>query len=163
MCLSKLFGRRLMDNAEKHNLLHPHQFGSRKGRMSISAVLLKQISYDHIRQTQMDAIIFDNDARACYNRMISSQSAMISRRAGMPRAAVKTFLWILLNMEYYVRTAYRVSSKGYLNFIKWLLGMMQGAGHSGGLWALTSSIMLDRMKTAIGAIFHSLYLHGVSC
>jgi hypothetical protein len=41
MCLSKLFGRRLMDNAETHKLLHPHQFGSRKGRMSISAVLLK--------------------------------------------------------------------------------------------------------------------------
>jgi hypothetical protein len=40
MCLSKLFRRRLMDNAEKHNLLHPHQFGSRKGRKSISAVLL---------------------------------------------------------------------------------------------------------------------------
>jgi hypothetical protein len=36
MCLSELFGRQLMDNAEKHKLLHPSQFGSCKGRMSIS-------------------------------------------------------------------------------------------------------------------------------
>jgi hypothetical protein len=66
-------------------------------------------------------------------------------------------------MEYYVRTAYGISSKGYSNLINWLLGIMQGAGHSGGLWTLTSSIMLDRMKTTAGAISHSPYPHGVNC
>jgi hypothetical protein len=41
--LSKHFGRRLMDNAETHQLLHPrHQFGSRQGRMWISAVPWKR-------------------------------------------------------------------------------------------------------------------------
>jgi hypothetical protein len=131
--------------------------------MSISAVLLKRLSYDQIRQSQMDAIMFDNDTRACYDQMIPSQSAMISRWAGMPRAAANTFLWILLNMEYYVRTAYGVSSEGYSNFTKWLLGVMQGAGHSGGLWALTSSIMLDLMKSAAGATFHSPYPSHPGC
>jgi hypothetical protein len=46
MSLSILFGRRMMDNAEYYQLLHPHQYGSRKGCMSISAVLLKRLSYD---------------------------------------------------------------------------------------------------------------------
>jgi hypothetical protein len=96
--------------------------------------------------------------------MILSQSALISRRAGMTRAAAQTFLSILFNMEYYVRTAYGVSSEEYSNIIKWLLGVMQGAGHSGGgLWALTSSIMFDRMKTTTEAVFHSPYPHGVNC
>ena len=40
---------------------------------------------------------------------------------------------------------------------------MQGAGHSGGLWALTSSIMLEQMKTAAGAVFHSPYPTRESC
>jgi hypothetical protein len=31
LSLSILFGRRMMDNAESHQLLHPHQYGSRKG------------------------------------------------------------------------------------------------------------------------------------
>jgi hypothetical protein len=163
MCLSELFGRRLMDNAEKHKLLHPSQFGSRKGRMSIRAFLLKRISYNHIRQSQMDAIVFDNDSCACHDRMIPSQSAIISRLVGMTKEAAQTFLHILFNMEYYVQTAYGVSSEGYLNLIKWLLGVMQGAGHSGGLWALTSSIMLEQMKTAAGAVFHSPYPMRESC
>jgi len=72
-----------MANAEKHQLLHPHQYGSRKGKMCISAVLLKRISYDHIRQTRTDAIMFDNDASACYDRIIPSLAAMMSRHAGM--------------------------------------------------------------------------------
>jgi hypothetical protein len=53
LSLSLLFGRRMMDNAESYNLLHPHQYGSRQGRMSISAVLLKRLSYDITRQTRM--------------------------------------------------------------------------------------------------------------
>ena len=125
--------------------------------MSISAVLLKCLSYDIIRQTRMNAIVFDNHAQACYDRMIPSQSAIISRRAGMTRAAARTFLRVLLRMEYYIRTAYGIASESYSNLIKWLLGVMQGAGHSGGLWALTSSIMLDLMDSADGATFHSPY------
>jgi hypothetical protein len=66
MCLSELYGRRLMISAEKHGLLHHAQHGSRKGMMSISAVLLKRLSYDIIRQARMDACVFDNDASACY-------------------------------------------------------------------------------------------------
>jgi hypothetical protein len=40
--------------------------------MAISAVLLKRLSYDIIRQSQMDACVVDNDAAACYNRVIPS-------------------------------------------------------------------------------------------
>ena len=67
VCLSKIFGRRLMTNVEKHGLLHKAQFGSRKGKMAISAVLLKRLSSDIIRQTRADACMFDNDASACYD------------------------------------------------------------------------------------------------
>jgi hypothetical protein len=135
LCLSELFGHCLMDNAEKkHHLLHPHQqYGSRKGKMCISAVLLKRISYDHTIQqtTRTDVIIFDtNDARACYDRIIPSLAAMMSRRAGMPRPAAHVMIRLLLKMEYHVRTAYGVASVAFSNLNKLLLGIMQGAGHS---------------------------------
>jgi hypothetical protein len=51
VCLSEIFGRRLMTNAEQHGLIHPAQHGSRRGKMVISAVLLKRLSYDIICQT----------------------------------------------------------------------------------------------------------------
>jgi hypothetical protein len=157
VCLSELFGRRLMENAEKHNILHPSQYGSRQGKMAISAVLLKRISYDHIRQTRQDAIIFDNDATACYDRIIPSLAAIIARRAGMPREAANTLTRLLFRMHYYVRTAYGVAERPFSNLIDWILGVMQGGGHSGGLWALTSSVMIDTMEDTFGAEFHSPY------
>jgi hypothetical protein len=99
LCLSELFGQRLMANAEKHQLLHPHQYGSRKGKMCISAVLLKRISYDHIQQTRSDAIMFDNDASACYDRIIPSlAAAMMSRRAGMTWNGSHVLIRLLFNM-----------------------------------------------------------------
>jgi hypothetical protein len=41
ICLSELFSRRLMLNAEQYGILHKGQYGSRQGKMAISMVLLK--------------------------------------------------------------------------------------------------------------------------
>jgi hypothetical protein len=119
-----------MANAEKRQLLHPHQYGSRKGKMCISTVLIKRISYDHIRQTRTDAIMFDNDASACYDRIIPSfLAAMMSCRAGMTWNGSYVLIRLQLNMEYHVRTAYGVASVAFSNMNQLLLGVMQGAGH----------------------------------
>jgi hypothetical protein len=155
MCLSEIFGRCMLDNAETHGLLHKAQYGSRRGKMAISAVLLKRLSYDIIRQARMDACVVDNDAAACYDRIIPSIAMIKSRHAGVPRPVAQVFLSLLFRMEYHVRTAYGVSSEAYSNFIDFLLGVMQGAGHSGALWAITSSIMFDLMEHTPGATFHS--------
>jgi hypothetical protein len=66
-------------------------------------------------------------------------------------------------MEYHVRTAYGVASVAFSNMTKLLLGVMQGAGHSGTLWALTSSILLDIMDETQGADFHSPYPNRRGC
>jgi hypothetical protein len=69
-------------------------------------------------------------------------------------------------MEYYVRTAYGVASVAFSNLNKLLLGIvMQGAGggHSGTLWALTSSIILDIMDEMQGVDFHSPYPSRAGC
>ena len=61
-----------MDNAEQFGLLHKGQYGSRQGKMSISAVLLKRLSYDIIRQSRMDACMFDNDAVCLKQKFIDT-------------------------------------------------------------------------------------------
>ena len=107
--------------------------------------------------------MFDNDASACYDRIIPSLAGMMSRRAGMTWNGSHVLIRLLLNMEYYVRTAYGVSSVAFSNMTKLLLGVMQGAGHLGTLWALTSSILLDMMDEMQGAEFHSPYPHRLGC
>jgi hypothetical protein len=80
----------------------------------------------------------------------------------MPPNAAHVLIRLLLKIKYYVqRTAYGVASilAFFSNLNKLLLGVMQqGAGHSGSLWALTSSIILDSiMDEAQGADFHPPY------
>jgi hypothetical protein len=87
----------------------------------------------------------------------------MSRRAGMTRNGSHVLIRLLLNMEYHVRTAYGVASVAFLNMNKLLLGVMQGAGHSGTLWAFTSSILLDIMDKTQGAEFHSPYPNRPGC
>jgi hypothetical protein len=101
--------------------------------------------------------MFDNNATACYDRIIPSLGAIIARRAGMPRKAANTLTRVLFRMQYYVRTAYGVAQIPFSNLSDWILGVMQGGGHSGGLWALTSSVMIDKMEDTTGAKFHSPY------
>jgi hypothetical protein len=123
--------------------------------MAISAVLLECLSYDIIRQTQMDACVVDNDAAACYDHVIPSIAMIKSRRAGVPRKATHVFIALLLQMEYYVCTAYGVSSPAYSNLVHMILGIMQGARSSGALWAIKSSVIFDQMDSTPGAIFNS--------
>ena len=78
-----------------------------------------------------------------------------SRRTGVSRQAAQVVLTLLHCMHYHIRTAYGISSTAFSNFIDWVLGIMQGAGHSCTLWALNSSIMFDQMDNTPGATFHS--------
>jgi hypothetical protein len=103
--------------------------------------------------------MFDNDASACYDRMIPSITMIKIRHAGLPPAAAHLLLTLLFRMEYYVRTAYGVSSTAFSNFTDWILGVMQGSGHACCLWVLTSSVMLDQMDKTPGATFHSPHPH----
>ena len=58
-------------------------------------------------------------------------------------------------MQYHVRTVYGVSASAFSNTIDWLLGILQGSGHSCPSWGLTNSMMLDQMEQTPGAMFHS--------
>jgi hypothetical protein len=73
----------------------------------------------------------------------------------MPPSAAKVVLTILQCMQYFVRTAYGISSEAFSNLINHILGVIQGSGHAGAGWALTSSVMLDEMEMTTGAMFHS--------
>ena len=79
-----LWGKCLVHNALAHNLLSPWNFGGCPGIRVHSALLLKTISYDYLRFTWHNAIIFDNDAKACFDRIIPSLGLMATECLGMP-------------------------------------------------------------------------------
>jgi hypothetical protein len=65
-------------------------------------VLLKHLSYDLSRQSRTNLATFDNDASACYDRIIVALATMLAaRRLCMPRNAVQTHAEALRMMRYY--------------------------------------------------------------
>ena len=79
-----LWGKHLVHHSLSHNALSPWNFGGRPGARVHSALPLKTISYDYLCYTRQNAIIFDNDPKACFDRIIPSLGLMATERLGMP-------------------------------------------------------------------------------
>jgi hypothetical protein len=83
------WGSRLVKHGEKHKKgLNDQNFGSRKSRTAMEPVLLRHLSYDLSRQSRTNLATFDNDASACYDRIIVALAMLAARRLRMPRNAV---------------------------------------------------------------------------
>ena len=124
-----LCGQRLVHNALSHNALSQRNFGSRPGVRVHSALPLKTISYDYLRYTGQNAIIFDNDAKACFDRIILSLGLMAKEQLGMPATATTSMLSTIKGMHYYIRAAHGISPSFYTSTAAALiLGVLQGSG-----------------------------------
>ena len=104
----------------------------------------------------MNACMFDNDVTARYDRIIPSMAMLKCCHVGLNHNAAKVVLQFLQRAHYHVQTAYGISIEAFSNLIDYILGLIQGTGHAGPGWALTSSVILDQMETMHGTHFHSL-------
>jgi hypothetical protein len=112
-----IWGREMLQRAVRQGLVSPYQFGGINGRMAISCVLLKRTYYNIIRLMQLTPIIFDNDAKAAYDRMIPPQCMILSARAGVKEPAIQMKFTVLKRMKYFVKTAYGASKEYFTNII----------------------------------------------
>ena len=103
-----IFGHRMMKMATKMGLLSPYQFGSRSGHNALGCVLLKRLSYDTALLLVALLCVFDNDATACFDRMIPSQCMTLGRRIGVQEGPVRLHLKISKRMKYHIKTAYGI-------------------------------------------------------
>jgi hypothetical protein len=143
-----LWGKRLVHNALSHNALSPWNFGGRPGTRVHSALLLKTISYDYLRYTCHNAIIFDNDAKVCFDRIIPSLGLMATERLGMPQSATKSMLATIKGMRFFIQTAHGISSSFYTSTVAALiLGVLQGSGAAPCIWLSLSCILLQALHT----------------
>jgi hypothetical protein len=107
---------------------------------------MKRTSYDIIRLMRLTAVIFDNDATTAYDRMIPSQCMILSARAGVGVKPIEMKLKVLERMQYYVKTAYGLSTSSFQNtFLRYALGLLQGSSEVCPIWSLSSSVQFDVM------------------
>ena len=125
--MKKIWGREFIIYNECSEGFHDNQYGGRKGRQPQSAVLNKVLSLDIIRYHGEPSAMVDNDATACYDRILQYLTTYMLRRLGMPHFLSRFMCKVLKEMRYSIRTDKGVS-ENYSNAEMTLYDKEQGAG-----------------------------------
>ena len=144
------WGHRLVRRAMDLDLLHDGQHGSIPSRMSLNPIMLTQLTTDLCRVLKHDFARFDNDASACYDRIIIALAMLAARKCGMPTHAVRTHSDALFFMRYTVKTVYGISEDSYQGTVfAPLFGTGQGSGASPSAWLTLVVILLQTLDRLI--------------
>jgi len=144
------WGHRLVRRADEFDLLHDGQYGSRPRRTPIDPIMLIQLTTDLSRLLKKNLARFDNDASACYDRIIVGLGMLAARRCGMPSNAIQTHASALSLMKYTVKTIYGVSEQSYQGTVfEPLFGTGQGSGASPAIWLSLVVILLNTLDRII--------------
>ena len=140
--LKIMWAHRLVRHAEDYNMLGQAQGGSRPNRATQDISVRKWQTYLYSRITRTGLAAFDNDAKACFDRIVASLALMCSRYYGMPENACEIHGIAIDEMQHYVKTALGISQKFFQSTPEdRLFGSGQGSGGSPPLWLAVITTM----------------------
>jgi len=147
---------KLMKGAETKELITDEQYGGRARRQAQSAVINKVLYYNLSHQMLMPAAFMDDDARACYDRIITPLSSLECRKWGAPYALTKFTNTFIENQTYSIKTGHGISQGTYkYTTSDPIQGSGQGIGWAGPRWLCSGDTCSRIMaKTYTGMYFH---------
>ena len=135
----RLYAKQMVGLAEKKGLITDEQYGGRKGRRAQSVVLNKLMYYNITFQKREPAAFMDDDAKACYDRIIPSLASVEVQKWGISRKTSELTRAIVEQQQFRVKTAHGISNDTYAYSLSdQTYGMGQGLGWSGAIWMATS-------------------------
>jgi hypothetical protein len=144
------WGSRLVRRADTHNLLNDGQHGSVPRRTAMDPIMLTELTTDLCRQLKHNLARFDNDASACYDRIIVALGMLAARRCGMPEQSVNTHATCLQHMRYSVKTQHGISDDAYQGTLQSpVFGTGQGSGTSPAVWLTIVVTLMNTMDRLI--------------
>ena len=105
--------RKMLQGAEKLNLISREHYGGRKGMKATDAVLNERLALDNIRLAKRPAAILSTDAANCYDRMVHSIISLRVQRLGLTLSIVLALLRPLQESRHFIRSAYSDSTTHY--------------------------------------------------
>jgi len=139
--MRSIWGRNMMCWAEKQGGFNDSQFGGRKGYQAQTAALNKGLTCDVIRYYAEPASLIDNDAQACYDRIIPVVAAYTLMRLGMPKHLVQFQIRWLEQTRYALKLSEGLSSTYATKLDNYLFGTGQGTGWSPPTWGSLSDVI----------------------
>jgi hypothetical protein len=147
--LKLIWGSRLVHTAVANNLLNDGQHGSVPGRTTMDPIMLQQLTTNLCHILNKTYAHFDNDASACYDRIIVPLAMLAARRCGMTTSAITLHASTLQQMRYRVKTHYGVSDNNYTGTPdEPLFGTGQGSGASPAAWLTLVVVLMNAMEAA---------------
>jgi hypothetical protein len=152
------FARNITCLAKDHEgIISEHQYG-RAHKKCITPVLNKFLTIQILIQKKVEGIVFENDAKGCYDRIISGIALASLKMIGYSSNSVRMLGLLWAQLEHHIATGYGVSEKTYLSILeKFIYGIGQGGCASPILWALLNQLLL----TALGEKFDCIRLIAV--
>ena len=145
--------------ANKQKALNPNQHAV-PGSDALAPVLMEELQYEYCRTTRSTLVRFDNDAKACYDRIIPGMGGLCSRRLGLHPDVAALNGQMLQQAQYHLKTRSTITDEFYSHDppANPVYGSGQGAGNSPGLWNGISSLLFDcHQETSNGATFQDPY------
>ncbi len=155
LVIGLIFGRYMIHRICDNNLFHPSQWG-RPHRECEDVLMLKELTYQISTMSRTDIATFDNDASACYDRLVTRFALLCCRAHGVPEGPCRMTAEVLDNVIHKIKTAYGISEEFYVNHPdNPIHGVGQGSQDGPSLWGISSSISFraaDRLATGITCV-----------
>merc|ERR1711884_655074 len=120
-----------MKNAVQENTLHPGQYGGLPGRDCTSVTFFEELPYEYARLTRYPFSNFDNDATACYDRILLSIASLCGLKFGLHQDIVFIHATTMDEAEFKLKTSKNVSETSYRHCLKFPIhGSGQGSTNS---------------------------------
>jgi hypothetical protein len=137
----------LIRQCEEKKLLGEETWGGRPGRSAIDVVLLKRFTYLLFDLTKTGGGTFDNDAKACYDRIIGNLLMLRSQQLGMPQEPCETQTRLFADMKYHLKTKMGISDEYHTHTEDSpIFGTGQGNKPSGAYWLIISVLIIDLLR-----------------
>ena len=144
--LKLVWGKKLVQNAEKHQSLGECNHGSRAGRQTHNALLQKLLLYEQARLSRSSLITVDNDAKSCYDRIIKTLGLLACICFGLPILAAKMHNDTHDAMQHSIRSRHGLFRPYGGSASSQLEGSGQGSGASPAIWLLLCTTLLQAFQ-----------------
>ena len=146
-----------MKAAVKDKKLHQGQYGGLPGRDCTSLTYLEELRLDYSLLTRYSFANFDNDATACYDRILCSIASLAGRKYGIHKDIIFVHAKTLEEAEFKLKTSTKISDTSYRHCIKFPIhGTGQGSTNSPTIWCFISSVLFQsHNEKAHGILFES--------
>jgi hypothetical protein len=139
--IGTIFGQRAMYSGIDNNTLHPNQW-AQPGRQCSDVV--REMTLAIANMTKNPLAGFENDASACYDRIVMNLVSAIFDRMGVPPGPLRLQERTLLRVVHFLKTVLGTSTSSYTSdALHRIYGVGQGSKAGPVTWTAVSSLLFE--------------------